>query len=309
MPELPDIELYLSALSPRIEGRTLAGVRLATPFLLRSVDPPLDAAVGKRIIALRRLGKRIVWQFEDHASNDQLFLVFHLMIAGRFRWRPPGTIIPRRVGLAAFDFAEATLLLTEAATRKRASLHVVRGLEALASHDPGGLETVTADLPAFTAALMQESHTLKRALTDPHLFSGIGNAYSDEILHRAKLSPFKLTRQLTSSDISTLYDATRTTLTEWTTRLQQEAGTDFPEKVTAFREGMAVHGKYGKPCPRCGTPVQRIVHGEHEVNYCPACQTEGRLLADRALSKLLKDDWPRSLDELERRRRRHAKTE
>jgi formamidopyrimidine-DNA glycosylase len=199
------------------------------------------------------------------------------------------------------------LLLTEAATRKRASLHVVRGLEALAGHDPGGLETVTADLPAFTAALMQESHTLKRALTDPHLFSGIGNAYSDEILHRAKLSPFKLTRQLTSSDISRLYDATRTTLTEWTTRLQQEAGTDFPEKVTAFREGMAVHGKYGKPCPRCGTPVQRIVHGEHEVNYCPACQTEGRLLADRALSKLLKDDWPKSLDELERRRQNLAK--
>lgn len=309
MPELPDIELYLAALSPRIVERKLTGVRLATPFLLRSVDPPLDAAVGKRIIALRRLGKRIVWQFEDEASNDELFLVFHLMIAGRFRWRPPGATIPHRVGLAAFDFAEGTLLLTEAATRKRASLHVVRGSERLAGHDPGGLEIPTTNVSAFAAALTQENHTLKRALTDPHLFSGIGNAYSDEILHRAQLSPFKLTRQLTSAEISTLYDATRATLMEWTTRLQLEAGENFPDKVTAFREGMAVHGRYGKPCPRCGTAVQRIVHGEHEVNYCPACQTEGRLLADRALSKLLKDDWPKSLDELERRRQKLAKTD
>jgi formamidopyrimidine-DNA glycosylase len=309
MPELPDIELYLAALSPRIVERKLTGVRLATPFLLRTVDPPLDAAVGKRIIALRRLGKRIVWQFEEKASNDELFLVFHLMIAGRFRWRPSGATIPRRVGLAAFDFAEGTLLLTEAATRKRASLHVVRGSEPLAAHDPGGLEISTTNVGAFAAALTRESHTLKRALTDPHLFSGIGNAYSDEILHRAQLSPFKLTRQLTSAEISTLYDATRATLTEWTARLQLEAGGDFPEKVTAFREGMTVHGRYGKPCPRCGTAVQRIVHGEHEVNYCPVCQTEGRLLADRALSKLLKDDWPKSLDELERRRQKLAKTD
>jgi formamidopyrimidine-DNA glycosylase len=309
VPELPDIELYLAALSPRIVERALAGIRLATPFLLRSVDPPLDAAVGKRIIGLRRLGKRIVWQLEDKPSNDELFLVFHLMIAGRFRWRPPGATIPHRVGLAAFDFAEGTLLLTEAATRKRASLHVVRGSELLASHDPGGLEISTTNVAAFAAALTRESHTLKRALTDPHLFSGIGNAYSDEILHRAQLSPFKLTRQLTSAEISTLYDATRATLREWTARLQREAGGDFPEKVTAFREGMAVHGRYGKPCPGCGTAVQRIVHGEHEVNYCPVCQTEGRLLADRALSKLLKDDWPKSLDELERRRQKLAKTD
>jgi formamidopyrimidine-DNA glycosylase len=304
MPELPDVELYLSALAPRIVRRSLEGARLATPFLLRSVDPPLEAAVGKHIIGLRRLGKRIVWQFEDDRSGDELFLVFHLMIAGRFRWRPRGAIIPRRTGLAGFDFADGTLLLTEAATKKRASLHVVRGEAALAHHDPGGLEIMTADPETFEQVLQQDNHTLKRALTDPHLFSGIGNAYSDEILHRARLSPFKLTRQLGPDDIRVLYDASRHTLAEWTARLQQEAGADFPEKVTAFREGMAVHGRFGKPCPRCGTPVQRIVHGENEVNYCPECQTEGRLLADRALSKLLKDDWPRTLDELERRRQR-----
>lgn len=249
------------------------------------------------VVAVRRLAKRIVWELER-----DLFLVFHLMIAGRFKWRDLGASVPRRVGLAAFDFADGTLLLTEAATQKRASLHVVQGERALATFDPGGLEVMTADLNAFTEPLQKENHTLKRALTDPCLFSGIGNAYSDEILHRARLSPFKLTRQLTADEIRTLYTATIDTLAEWTARLQRDAGERFPEKVTAFHEGMAVHGRFGKPCPRCGTPVQRIVHGEHQVNYCPLCQTEGRLLADRALSKLLKDDWPKTLDEFERRR-------
>ena len=272
-------------------------MRLATPFLLRSVEPTLDAAVGRTVIGIRRLGKRIVWELEG-----ELFLVFHLMIAGRFKWRDRGAAVPKRLGLAAFDFADGTLLVTEAATRKRASLYVVEGEAALATHDPGGVEVLTAGLDAFAEALQRDNHTLKRALTDPHLFSGIGNAYSDEILHRAKLSPFKLTRQLAADDMRLLHAATIETLTEWTARLQKDAGDRFPEKVTAFQEGMAVHGRFGKPCPRCGTPVQRIVHGEHEVNYCPACQTEGRLLADRALSKLLKDDWPKTLDELERRR-------
>lgn len=299
MPELPDVELYLAAMRRRIEGKLLERVRLGTPFLLRSVDPPLDAVFGKRIVGLRRVGKRIVWELED-----DLFLVFHLMIAGRFRWRPPRAPIPKRVGLAAFDFAEGTLLLTEVATKKRASLHVVRGSAGLRQLDPGGLEVLTATLGEFEAAIRAENHTVKRSLTDPHLFSGIGNAYSDEILHRARLSPFRLTKQLTPTDVRTLFDATQETLKEWTTRLQQEAGDEFPEKVTAFRDGMAVHGRFGKPCPRCRTPIQRIVHGEHEINYCPVCQTEGRLLADRSLSRLLKDDWPRTLDELERRRQK-----
>jgi formamidopyrimidine-DNA glycosylase len=298
MPELPDVELYLSALRTRIGGHTLERVRLATPFLLRSVEPPLDRAESRVVAGFRRIGKRIVWELEG-----DLFLVFHLMIAGRFKWRDRGAAIPRKVGLAAFDFAQGTLLLTEVATRKRASLHVVQGEDALASFDPGGLDVMASDAGAFAAALQKESHTLKRALTDPHLFSGIGNAYSDEILHRARLSPFKLTRQLTSADIAILRAATIATLAEWTSRLQDEAGHAFPEKVTAFHKGMAVHGRFGEPCPRCATPVQRIVHGEHEVNYCPECQTDGRLLADRALSKLLKDDWPKTLDELERRRR------
>ena len=298
MPELPDVELYLSALRARIAGHTLEGIRLATPFLLRSVEPPLHRAEGRMVTGFRRIGKRIVWELEG-----DLFLVFHLMIAGRFKWRDRGVLIARRVGLAAFDFTHGTLLLTEVATQKRASLHVVEGVNALASFDPGGLEVMTSDAGAFAAALQKESHTLKRALTDPHLFSGIGNAYSDEILHRARLSPFKLTRQLTTKDIAALHAATIATLAEWTRRLQDEAGQTFPEKVTAFHKAMAVHGRYGEPCPRCATPVQRIVHGEHEVNYCPRCQTEGRLLADRALSKLLKDDWPKTLDELERRKR------
>jgi formamidopyrimidine-DNA glycosylase len=302
MPELPDVELYLSALAPRIVGHTLERVRLATPFLLRSVEPPLDAVAGARVAGLRRLGKRIVWEFDG-----ELFLVFHLMIAGRFRWRPRGAVVPRRLGLAAFDFDAGTLLLTEAATKKRASLHVVRGEAGLAEHDPGGLDVMTADASAFTEILRKDNHTLKRALTDPSLFSGIGNAYSDEILHRARLSPFRQTRQLSAAEAQALFDATRGTLAEWTARLRRETGDDFPEKVTAFREGMAVHGRFGKPCLRCGTPIQRIVHGENEVNYCPRCQTEGRLLADRAMSRLLRDDWPRTLDELERRRGKLAK--
>jgi formamidopyrimidine-DNA glycosylase len=297
VPELPDVELYLSALRKRIAGRRLERVRLATPFLLRSVEPPLTLVEGQVVCGFRRIGKRIVWEF----AGD-LFLVFHLMIAGRFKWRDSGAAIPKKVGLGAFDFADGTLLLTEVATQKRASLHVVQGEEALESFNPGGLEVMTSDTAAFTAAIQKESHTLKRSLTDPHLFSGIGNAYSDEILHRARLSPFKLTRQLTAEEIALLRNATIDTLAEWTTRLQRDAGDIFPEKVTAFHEGMAVHGRFGKPCPRCGSAVQRIVHGEHEVNYCPTCQTEGRLLADRALSKLLKDDWPKTLDEMERRK-------
>jgi formamidopyrimidine-DNA glycosylase len=301
MPELPDIELYLAALRARIVGERLERIRLATPFLLRSVDPPLDAAVGRIVDGVRRIGKRIVWQLDG-----DLFLVFHLMIAGRFRWRDRGVAVPKRLGLAAFDFASGTLLVTEASTQKRASLHVVRGEAKLAELDPGGLDVLTAGPEKFAERLQKENHTLKRALTDPHLFSGIGNAYSDEILHRARLSPFRLTRQLTTDDIRVLHTATVDTLTEWTARLLADASGAFPEKVTAFHEGMAVHGRFGKPCPRCGTPIQRIVHGEHEVNYCPACQTEGRLLADRALSKLLKDDWPRTLDELERRRQKLA---
>ncbi len=299
MPELPDVELYLFALRPRIVGKTIERIRLATPFLLRSVEPPLEAATGRTVTGLRRIGKRIVWEIEG-----TLFLVFHLMIAGRFKWREAGIAVPRKVGLAAFDFAGGTLLLTEAATQKRASLHVVGSEDTLASFDPGGLEPMTSSVETFAATLQKESHTLKRALTDPHIFSGIGNAYSDEILHRAKLSPFKLTRQLASAEIRLLHSATLETLAEWTERLRAQAGDAFPEKVTAFHDEMAVHGRFGQPCPRCGTPVQRIVHGEHEVNYCPECQTDGRLLADRALSKLLRDDWPKTLDEMERRRRK-----
>jgi formamidopyrimidine-DNA glycosylase len=298
VPELPDVELYLFALRPRIVGKSIERVRLATPFLLRSVEPPLEAATGRTVTGLRRIGKRIVWEIEG-----TLFLVFHLMIAGRFKWREAGIAVPRKVGLAAFDFAGGTLLLTEA-TQKRASLHVVGSEDALASFDPGGLEPMTSSVETFAATLQKESHTLKRALTDPHIFSGIGNAYSDEILHRAKLSPFKLTRQLAPAEIRLLHSATLETLAEWTERLRAQAGDAFPEKVTAFHDEMAVHGRFGQPCPRCGTPVQRIVHGEHEVNYCPECQTDGRLLADRALSKLLRDDWPKTLDEMERRRRK-----
>ena len=298
MPELPDVELYLSALRTHIGGRSLHRARLATPFLLRSVEPPLEAAEGRAVTGFRRVGKRIVWELEG-----DLFLLFHLMIAGRFKWRERGAAIPRKVGLAAFDFESGTVLLTEAATQKRASLHVVHGEATLASYDPGGIDVMTSGAASFAAALQKESHTLKRTLTDPRIFSGIGNAYSDEILHRARLSPFKLSRQLTTEETAALRSAAIETLSEWTARLQTDAGGRFPDKVTAFHEGMAVHGRFGKPCPRCGTAVQRIVHGEHEVNYCPVCQTEGRLLADRALSKLMKDDWPKTLEELERKKR------
>jgi formamidopyrimidine-DNA glycosylase len=248
MPELPDIELYLAALRPRIVGETLERVRLATPFLLRSVDPPIEGTFGRQIQGVHRLGKRIVWELDD-----ELFMIFHLMIAGRFRWRERGTAIQRKLGLAAFDFPGGTLVMTEAATKKRASLYVVRGAGELGRHDPGGLEVMSAAEQDFAEALRSENHTLKRALTDPHVFSGIGNAYSDEILHRARLSPFKLAKQLSEAEIRTIHAATRQTLQEWTARLQEEAGGKFPEKVTAFREGMAVHGRFGKPCPQCGT--------------------------------------------------------
>ena len=297
MPELPDILLYLHALKPRLVGRRVTGVRLANPFLLRSVAPPLSSIEGRKIVGLRRLGKRIILEAEG-----ELFLVFHLMIAGRFRWKPPRASIPGKGGLFALDFDEGTLILTEAGSKRQASLHVVRGVGALAQHDRGGLEVMEADLPAFAEALQRENHTLKRALTDPHLFSGIGNAYSDEILHAARMSPFKQTGGMTDEEIRRLYEATRLTLSQWTARLQRETGDAFPEKVTAFREGMAVHGRYRQPCPDCGAPVQRIVYAANEANYCPNCQTGGRLLADRSLSRLLKDDWPRTLDELERRR-------
>ena len=298
MPELPDILLYLHALTPRIVGRRVEGVRLASPFLLRSIAPPLSAIEGRTVVALHRLGKRVVMEAEG-----ELFLIFHLMIAGRFRWKPRGTKIPGKVGLLALDFAEGTLLMTEAGTRRQASLYVVSGREALAQHDPGGLEVLEADLPVFREVLTRENHTLKRALTDPHLFSGIGNAYSDEILHAARLSPFKQTRSLDDDEVRRLYEMTRLTLRQWTARLRQETGDAFPEKVTAFRPGMAVHGRYGQPCPDCGAPVQRVVYAANEANYCANCQTGGRLLADRSLSRLLRDDWPRTLEELERRRR------
>ncbi|MGH7833890.1 MAG: Fpg/Nei family DNA glycosylase [Candidatus Binatia bacterium] len=295
MPELPDVVTYIEALQPRIAGRALERIRLSSPFVLRSVDPPIRSADGKKVLALRRLGKRIVFELED-----ALFLILHLMIAGRLRWKPRGSAIPGKLGLAAFDFATGTLLLTEAGTKKRAALHLVRGDEALRAHDPGGLEVLGSDLPAFAGALTRENHTLKRALTDPRLFSGIGNAYSDEILHRARLSPVKQTRQLNDEEIARLFTATRATLTVWIDRLRDERGENFPERVTAFREGMAVHGRYRKPCPDCGSPVQRIVYAENETNYCARCQTGGRLLADRSLSRLLRDDWPRTIDELEK---------
>jgi len=297
VPELPDVDLYVSALRPRIAGQTIRAVRLSTPFLLRSVDPPLAAVEGRPVAGVSRLGKRIVIE-----TAGELFLVIHLMIAGRFRWKPPGTKVPGKVGLLAIDFDAGTLILTEAGSKRRASLHVVQGREALAQHDPGGLEVLDAGLDAFAAALRRENHTLKRALTDPHVFSGIGNAYSDEILHAARLSPFKQTQAIGDDDVARLFDAVRSTLTGWAARLREETGEGFPEKVTAFREGMAVHGRYGKPCPVCGSPVQRVVYADNEANYCATCQTGGRLLADRSLSRLLRDDWPRTLEELERRR-------
>ena len=296
MPELPDIEVYLRALEPRGVGEPLESIRLRSPFLLRSVAPPLAEAEGRVVTGLRRLGKRVVLELEG-----DLFLVLHLMIAGRLRWRKRGARPPGRMGLAAFDFPAGTLILTEASKKKRASLHLVAGEEALAEHDPRGLEVLEATAEEFAARLRSRSHTLKRALTDPRLFSGIGNAYSDEILHRARLSPFKLTGRISDDEVEALFKASREVLTEWTARLTTEVGNGFPEKVTAFRDGMAVHGRYRQSCPDCGSPVQRIVYAESEANYCAGCQTGGRLLADRVLSKLLKDDWPRTLEELEER--------
>ena len=296
MPELPDVLLYIECLKPRIAGQPLERVRLASPFVLRSVSPPISAINGKNIRGLRRLGKQIILEFED-----ELFLIIHLMIAGRFQWKDKGARIPGKLGLAAFDFPTGTLLLTEAGSKKRASLYLVQGETALASFDRGALEVLDSSLADFRSALTKENHTLKRALTDPRLFSGIGNAYSDEILHRARLSPMKLTSKLSADEISRLHEATRSTLSEWIGRLRDETGAGFPSKVTAFRPEMAVHGRYGEPCPACGSPVQRIVYAENECNYCPTCQTDGRLLADRAMSRLLKQDWPRSLDEWELR--------
>lgn len=296
MPELPDVELYLHALAPRLVGQPLEAVRLASPFLVRSIEPPLDAAVSRTIRGLRRLGKRLVW-----AMDDDLFVVIHLMIAGRFRWKPRGAAMPGRVGLAAFDFPDGTLLLTEAGSKRQASLYLVRGEHSLRQHDPGGLEPLDISLEAFAGALRRERHTVKRSLTDPRLFSGIGNAYSDEILHAARLSPLKLTSQLSDTEIERLFGATVDVLSGWRQRLIDQAGSNFPEKVTAFREGMAAHGRFGKPCPVCGSPIQRIRYAANEANYCATCQTGGKLLADRSLSRLLKEDWPRSLEDLEKR--------
>ena len=296
MPELPDIVVYIEALEARVRGRILRSVRIASPLLLRTVDPPLDECLGKRVVRFRRLGKRIAFGLED-----DLWLVLHLMIAGRLRWRPCGAKIPRRLGLAAFDFPNGTLVLTEAGSKKRASLHVARGERAVEKLHRSGLEVLEASLEEFERAIRARNRTLKRALTDPSVCSGIGNAYSDEILHRARLSPLALTKRLDRAQARRLYTSTRQVLLEWTRRVREECGGGFPKKVTAFREGMAVHGRYGKPCPECGDPVQRIRYASRETNYCARCQTKGRLLADRSLSRLLRSDWPRSLDKVSKR--------
>jgi formamidopyrimidine-DNA glycosylase len=299
MPELPDISAYLSALQERIVGQPLQRVRIGSPFLLRTASPPIAAAEGHEVTALRRIGKRVAIGLD----ND-LWLVLHLMIAGRLHWRPPGAKLKGRNNLAAFDFPDGALVLTEAGTKRRASLHVVQGEEALRSTDPGGIEVFDSDLAAFIAAMTAENRTLKRALTDPRILSGIGNAYSDEILHAARLSPIALTSKLSPEEWERLFGATRETLRMWIERLGAEAAKGFPEKVTAFRAGMTVHGRYGQPCPRCGEPVQRIRYADNETNYCAKCQTGGRVLADRAMSRLLGADWPRTLDELEALKRR-----
>jgi formamidopyrimidine-DNA glycosylase len=294
LPELPDVLLYLHSLRPRIVGERLERVRVTSPFVLRSVDPPLSAVEGRHVTDLGRLGKRIVWHFEG-----DLYLVIHLMIAGRLRFKEPGAALPGKLGLAAFDFPAGTVILTEAGSTKRASIHLVAGRAALEAHDPGGLDVLTADAVAFASAIRSANHTLKRSLTDPHVFSGIGNAYSDEILHHARLSPVQLTHNLSDEEVGRLYESVRAVLTRWITELQTETGNGFPEKVTAFRPGMAVHGRYGKPCPACGAPVQRIRYAANEANYCARCQTGGRLLSDRSLSRLLKRDWPRTVEEME----------
>jgi formamidopyrimidine-DNA glycosylase len=294
VPELPDIELYLHALGRRVVDQRLQRIRLASPFLVRSVDPPISSAEGKLVTGLRRLGKRVVIEMED-----ALFLVIHLMIAGRFRWREAGAKVPGKLGLAAFDFPNGTLLLTEAGSQRRASMYLVRGEQALAELDPGGIEVLTSSVDEFVRVLTGENHTLKRALTDPHFFSGIGNAYSDEILHAAKLSPMQLTSRLTPEQAAALHGHVVSVLKKWRDALIAETGDGFPEKVTAFRDEMAAHGRFGKPCPACGTPIQRIKYASNEANYCPTCQTGGKLLADRGLSRLLKGDWPKTLEELE----------
>ena len=297
MPELPDIVLYLEALAPRVLNQPLERVRIGNPFLVRTPTPPIADAEGRRVVGLHRMGKRIVFVMEG-----DLFLVLHLMIAGRLRWRDRGAAIPGKVGLAAFDFPTGTAILTEQGSKRQASLHVIAGSRNLAALDPGGLEVLGSTLNEFAEQLTRERHTLKRALTDPHIFSGIGNAYSDEILHAARLSPMKLTDSLTDAELERLHDATIETLEKWVERLRDEAAGAFPETVTAFREGMAVHGRYRQPCPVCGSPVQRIVYATNEANYCASCQTGGKLLSDRALARLLKDDWPKTLDEMEKRR-------
>jgi formamidopyrimidine-DNA glycosylase len=298
VPELPDIAAYLTALEPRVVGRRLESVRLGSPFLLRSVAPPISQAEGREVVALRRIGKRIVFEL-----GGRLFLVLHLMVSGRLHWRPRGARVGGRGALAALDFSDGALVLSEVSTKKRASLHLVAGEAALAELDRGGIEVLGAEPSRFREVLTRENHTVKRALTDPRLFSGIGNAYSDEILHRARMSPARLTKRMSEEEIARLQAAVEGVLGEWVRRFEADARRAFPEKVTAFREGMAVHGRYGKPCPDCGSPVQRIVYAENESNYCATCQTGGKLLADRALSQLLRGDWPRTLEELEERKR------
>ena len=294
MPELPDVTVYIETLRTRILDQEIRDARALNPFVLRTVDPPLSAAVGKRVRTISRLGKRIVI-----GVDDALYIVIHLMIAGRLRWREGGKTIGGKLAQAAFEFERGTLYLTEAGSKRRASIHVVQGADALEQFDRGGLEVLDADLADFASRLRGENHTLKRSLTDPRLFSGIGNSYSDEILHRAKLSQLLLTSRITDEQIVVLFEATKATLIDWTNRLREDVGDGFPEKVTAFREGMAVHGRYKLPCPVCGSPVQRIRYADNETNYCARCQTNGRLLADRAMSRLLKQDWPKSIDEVE----------
>ena len=299
MPELPDVELYIHALKPRILDRPLERFRIGNPFIVRTIEPRPEDLEGRTVADIRRMGKRLVFAF----PND-LFLLLHLMIAGRLRWRAKGAPIPAKMGLAAFDFPAGSVILTEAGSRRQASIHILRGHEALQAMNPNGLEVLDATAAEFATRLCSENHTVKRALTDPHMFSGIGNAYSDEILHAARMSPLKLTATLTDAETETLFEATRDVLIGWQQRLRDETGEDFPEKVTAFRRGMAVHGRYGEPCPICGSPIQRIVYARNEANYCSRCQTGGRLLSDRSLSRLLREDWPKTLDELEKRQKR-----